>query len=168
MRLFIRLKEPKRVFKVDKRFSTRSIITDRTVEVSEIFGIGVDEEKVFDVYKGFTIDINRGDIIYITGDSGGGKSILLKELAEQMNEYEEFKDVMLDRSVEPIILRDFADRPLIDCVGRDTNEALNILSMAGLNEAFLFLRRYSELSDGQKYRFRVAWMMDQHLSLIHI
>jgi GNAT superfamily N-acetyltransferase len=40
----------------------------------------------------------------------------------------------------------------------------------GLNDAFLFVRRYSQLSDGQKYRFRIAklvesrkqfWVMDE-------
>ncbi|MEM2211556.1 MAG: hypothetical protein QXK35_07140 [Nitrososphaerales archaeon] len=161
MRFLIRLKKSRREFKVDKSFTTRSIITKRTIEISEAFGLGIDEEKVFDVYKGFIIEINPGDVIYITGDSGGGKSTLLKELADQMSNCDEFKEVLIDKFIEPIIIKTLADKPIIDCVGKDTSEAINILSMAGLNDAFLFLRKYSELSDGQKYRFRIAWMMDQ-------
>jgi len=39
------------------------------------------------------------------------------------------------------------------------NEALRCLSIAGLNDAFLFVRRFRELSDGQKYRYRIAKML---------
>ncbi|NIR86396.1 hypothetical protein GWO13_02040 [Candidatus Bathyarchaeota archaeon] len=35
-----------------------------------------------------------------------------------------------------------------------------MLSRIGLNDAFLFVRRYSQLSDGQKYRFRIAKMIE--------
>jgi ABC-type ATPase with predicted acetyltransferase domain len=47
---------------------------------------------------------------------------------------------------------------------------LELLSKVGLNDAFLFLRTYSQLSDGQKYRYRIAkliesgkqwWLMDE-------
>lgn len=161
MKFLIRFKKSRREFKVDKSFKTKSIITKRTIEISEAFGIGIDEEKVFDVYKGFTIDINPGDVVYIAGDSGGGKSTLLKDLADQMGNCDEFKEVLIDKFIEPIIIKTLDDKPIIDCVGKDTSEAMNILSMAGLNDAFLFLRKYSELSDGQKYRFRIAWMMNQ-------
>jgi len=41
-------KVPKREFKVNKSFKTKSEITKRTTEISEAFGIGVDEEKEFD------------------------------------------------------------------------------------------------------------------------
>jgi GNAT superfamily N-acetyltransferase len=49
-------------------------------------------------------------------------------------------------------------------------EGLELLSRVGLNDAFLFLRTYNQLSDGQKYRYRIAkliesgkqwWLMDE-------
>jgi ATPase subunit of ABC transporter with duplicated ATPase domains len=49
---------------------------------------------------------------------------------------------------------------LIEGVGKDVGEAISILSMTGLNEAFLMLRKFKELSDGQKYRYRLARMID--------
>jgi GNAT superfamily N-acetyltransferase len=61
-------------------------------------------------------------------------------------------------------------KPLIDCVGKTVEEGLELLSRVGLNDAFLFVRRYSQLSDGQKYRYRIAklvesekqfWVMDE-------
>lgn len=49
-----------------------------------------------------------------------------------------------------------ADRALVDCLDRPLDETLRLLSIAGLNDAFLFLRRPGELSDGQRYRLRLA------------
>jgi len=39
-------------------------------------------------------------------------------------------------------------------------EGLELLSRVGLNDAFLFVRRYNELSEGQKYRYRLAKLME--------
>jgi len=67
------------------------------------------------------------------------------------------------------------DRPLIDTVGKTLEEGLELLSRVGLNDAFLFVRRYSQLSDGQKYRYRIAktiesgkqyWIMDEFCSTL--
>lgn len=60
--------------------------------------------------------------------------------------------------------------PLIETVGETVEEGLELLSRVGLNDAFLFLRSYEQLSDGQKYRYRIAklleskrqwWVMDE-------
>ncbi|MCP8322399.1 MAG: hypothetical protein H3Z52_15895, partial [archaeon] len=90
-----------------------------------------------------------------TGESGSGKSVLLKELANKISGIDEFGGVIRDSDLETD-----KDEILIEGVGKDTKDALNILSMAGLNEAFLFLRRYKELSDGQRYRYKIAKMLD--------
>ena len=39
-------------------------------------------------------------------------------------------------------------------------EGLELLSRVGLNDAFLFLRTYNQLSDGQRYRYRIAKLME--------
>jgi ABC-type ATPase with predicted acetyltransferase domain len=149
------VKQPKKLFKVDKSFKTRSKITKRTVLVSQAYGIGVDEEKVFPVFRDFEIDINPNDVVYITGDSGSGKSTLLKMLSEKILESRQFGGV-----IDANGIRIDENEILVEGVGKSTKEALTILSMAGLNEAFLFLRRYKELSDGQKYRYKIAKMID--------
>jgi len=144
----------KKIFRVDKSFRTKSIITDRTVAVAEAFGIGIDERK-FDVFKNFIININKGDIVYITGESGSGKSVLLRELSMLIRKNEEeFGRLIADNE-----LRIDDDEVLVHGVGNNVEEALYYLSMAGLNDAFLFLRRYKELSDGQKYRYKIAKML---------
>jgi energy-coupling factor transporter ATP-binding protein EcfA2 len=52
------------------------------------------------------------------------------------------------------------DKPLIETVGKSLEEALELLSKVGLNDAFLFLRSYKQLSDGQKYRYKIAKMIE--------
>lgn len=145
----------RRLFRVDKSFRTAVRPTKRVLAVAEAFGIGVDEEQVFTVFQDFQLDINPGQIVLVLGESGGGKSLLLRAIAGEMGGIEEFRPV-LDASR----IRVRRGAPIIETLGRDVSEAMERLSMAGLNEAYLFLRRYDELSDGQKYRYRIARLLD--------
>ncbi len=54
----------------------------------------------------------------------------------------------------------FPNKPIVETVGATLNEALELLSRVGLNDAFLFLRTYEQLSDGQKYRYKIAKMIE--------
>jgi ABC-type transport system involved in cytochrome c biogenesis ATPase subunit/GNAT superfamily N-acetyltransferase len=147
-------------YRIDIRFEATTEVTPRTVEVAEAFGLGVDTTQQFTIYENLSLEINKGDIVYITGDSGSGKSVLLRWLTDALGE-------------EAVYLEDLevdVDQPLIDTVGKTTREGLELLSRVGLNDAFIFLRKYSELSDGQRYRYRLAkvietgrpfWVMDE-------
>ena len=42
------------------------------------------------------------------------------------------------------------------------NDGLSLLNIAGLNDAYLFVRKPYELSDGQRYRFRIAKMVESN------
>lgn len=162
----------RQTFKVDKEFKTKARITKRTVAIGQAFGIGIDEERRFLIYKNFEVEINRGNIVYITGDSGSGKSTLLREICSQISnsKEEEFREAKVAENIQ---ISD--SEVIIEGVGHDMNEAISILSMAGLNEAFLMLRKFGELSDGQKYRYRIAkmigsgadiWALDEFGSLL--
>jgi ABC-type transport system involved in cytochrome c biogenesis ATPase subunit len=131
-------------------FSTKAEITERTMAVCEAFGLGVDEAKHFVFYENFSLNFRRGNVIYLTGDSGGGKTLLLKA----------FKDFFSEEAVALSDLEIDPEETLVEGVGRDVKEAIEILSLCGLNDAFLFLRKYKELSDGQKYRYRLAKLID--------
>jgi ABC-type lipoprotein export system ATPase subunit/GNAT superfamily N-acetyltransferase len=100
------------------------------------------------------LKIGPQDIVYIAGDSGSGKSVLLKALE---------KDIRQDMELSHINIADIKpeqNKPLIETVGKTLEEALEILSRVGLNDAFLFLRTYEQLSDGQKYRYKIAKMIE--------
>ena len=132
-------------------FSTMAEVTDRTLAVCEAFGLGIDESRHFVVFDDFSLDFNRGDLICITGDSGGGKSLLLNAFKSYFGE----EAICLDElEVDP-------EEILVEGVGNDVTEAIRILSFCGLNDAFLFLRKYKELSEGQKYRYKLAKLMDR-------
>jgi ABC-type ATPase with predicted acetyltransferase domain len=132
-------------------FSTKAEVTERTLAVCEAFGLGVDEAKRFVVFDDFSLDFRRGDLIYVTGDSGGGKSLLLRAFKNYFgNEAVELGDLQID-----------PEETLIEGVGKDVREAIEILSLCGLNDAFLFLRKFEELSDGQKYRYKLAKLVDR-------
>ncbi|NWG09884.1 MAG: ATP-binding cassette domain-containing protein [Nitrososphaerales archaeon] len=147
-------REPRKIFRVNKSFQTKSIITDRTMAVAEAFGIGLDTRR-FPVFKNFAVDINPRDLVYITGESGSGKSVLSRELVKQIKVYKDvFGEAITDKD-----LKIDPHEVLVHGAGPSTEEALRNLSMAGLNEAFLFLRRYRELSDGQKYRYKISKML---------
>jgi ABC-type lipoprotein export system ATPase subunit len=128
--------------------------TERVVGVAEGFGLGLDQWQKFVIYDNVELKIGPQNIVYITGDSGSGKSALLKALE---------KDIRQDMELSCINIADIkpaTDKPLIETVGKTLEEALELLSKVGLNDAFLFLRSYAQLSDGQKYRYKIAKMIE--------
>lgn len=152
---------------IDKRFQTRVERSDRVLAIAEAFGIGL-ADKEFVIFDNLTLKVEQGDVVYITGQSGSGKSLLLKELEKQMRAEGKFvvnlDEIVLDNS-----------KPLIDQIGKDVNDSLRILSSAGLNDAYLFVRKPNELSDGQRYRFRLAkaietgadvWVADEFMAVL--
>jgi len=139
-------------YTLDKKFHSHVDRTDRVLEIAEAFGLGLDD-KTFVVFDNQPIDVEQGDVVYITGQSGSGKSLALRELKAQMTasglQVADVDEVPLDSS-----------KPLIDQIGATTAEALTYLSIAGLNDAYLFVRKPQELSDGQRYRFRLAKIIE--------
>ncbi|MPQ56291.1 ATP-binding protein [Duganella sp. FT27W] len=154
------------IFTVDKRFQTAVTRTDRVLEIAEAFGLGLDD-KEFVVFDNQPIEIEQGDVVYVTGQSGAGKSTVLRELSALMTGAGMH---VADLDAVPLL-----DVPLIDQIGATTAAALNLLSVAGLNDAYLFVRKPAELSDGQRYRFRLAkliesgakvWVADEFLAVL--
>jgi ABC-type ATPase with predicted acetyltransferase domain len=146
-------------FSFNISYETHTKITPRSLVVAEAFGLGIDEAQKFKVLDA-ELKIGPKDVVYITGDSGSGKSVLLRAIRADLGE--EAID-LTEVEVDP-------DKPLIETVGATVEQGLELLSKVGLNDAFLFLRTYSQLSDGQKYRYRIAkliesgkqwWLMDE-------
>ncbi len=163
---FFRIKQFRRVYdKAEGKFTfnisyeTHTKPTPRSLVVAEAFGLGIDEAQKFKVLDA-ELKIGPRDIVYITGDSGSGKSVLLRAIrADLGDEAVDLSEVTVD-----------PEKPLIETVGATVEEGLELLSRVGLNDAFLFLRTYNQLSDGQKYRYRIAtliesgqqwWLMDE-------
>ncbi|MZP28702.1 ABC transporter ATP-binding protein [Heliobacterium undosum] len=127
----------------------QSAVTPRTLAISEAFGLSLDEDQTYTVFNRFDIQIGSGDIMYITGDSGSGKSLLLRELQSRLPKAISTDDIEIPDDV-----------PIIDGVGQDLEQAMYLLSLVGLNDAFILLRKFHELSEGQKYRFMLAKLLE--------
>ena len=128
-------------FSFNISYETHTELTDRALVVAESFGLGVDEAQKFKVLDA-ELKIGPKDIVYVTGDSGSGKSVLLRAIRQDLG----------DEAIDLSEVQIEADKPLIETVGATVEEGLELLSRVGLNDAFLFLRTYNKLSDGQKYR----------------
>lgn len=138
-------------FTVTRKFSSSVERTTRVLEVAESFGLGL-SDKEFVVYDNLELTVHQGDVVYITGQSGSGKSLLLKDVTEQMR----------SRGLVVVDLNgiDLEEKPVIELVGRNTAEAAELLSLAGISDAWIYIRKPSELSDGQRYRLKLAKIME--------
>jgi len=135
------------IYNVSKSFNWQGTITDKVASVCRMFGLTVDRLTERRFKHSCQLEINVGDIVYLTGPSGAGKSVLLKELEKSVSASDR---VNLARIKLP------SDKTLIDCIEGDLLGSLKMLSVAGLNDCFCILNQPRNLSEGQKYRFRLA------------
>lgn len=156
-------------YTLNRQFDTNVKRTSRVVDVAEMFGLGLDD-KTFTVLSNLELEIKQGDIVYITGQSGSGKSTILHELKNEMTKaglkVSDFGDLKI------------TDEPIVDQVypkEKSLSKPLELFALVGLSDANLFLRSPKELSDGQRYRFMLAklietgaqvWMADEFLALL--
>ncbi len=113
-----------------------------SAEVADLFGISGNESPHV-VASDLELSIQPGDLVLFTGPSGSGKSSILREAGRQLG--------ALD-----VAAVELPDRPLIDCLVGPIEKRLAQLAACGLSEARLLLRTPGELSDGQRWRFRLA------------
>ncbi len=143
---------------LERSVKTRVEPSPCVLRVAAMFGLGVDEQREAVIVPRVSVDIEAGQIVFVTGPSGGGKSVILRLIEGGLEGQEGVRVVRFDG------LAALGRRPLVDSlaelVGDEGLEgALRVLSLAGLSDAFVMLRRPSELSDGQRYRLRLAQAM---------
>ncbi len=151
-------------------FPTDTEPTERTLLVNQCFGLGLNVQMKFTVYENVEIDLRPTDVVYVCGDSGSGKSLLIHTLGQKISQTPFFGKIADLNTISP--------RPsdiLIEGAGSTFESSLENLCLAGLSDAFLMIRRVSELSDGQVYRYKLAllinsdarvWIADEFCSIL--
>ncbi len=92
-----------------------------------------------------------GEILFLSGASGSGKSSLLRLIVRRARRN--------SRVVNLRTLR-LADAPVVDLFEGPLEHAYRRLSRVGLAEVWTWLRRPCELSEGQRWRLRLALALD--------
>lgn len=110
------------------------------------FGLSIvgDAGQWCTMFDNLCITTTPGHLTAIVGPSGCGKSTLLGVLTRLCP-----NAIRLDHLKLP------ATR-LVDGLSLPIDDAIRVLARAGLSDAPLMLRRPRELSDGQRYRYRLA------------
>jgi hypothetical protein len=121
----------------------------RVLQVAAMFGLGVDEERLEQVVPPVQLTLRPGQVVFVHGPSGSGKSTLLR-LIRAAAARESHLHVIDEHETEA------PATPLLEQVGATLEDATKLLALAGLGDAFVMLRSPAELSDGQRYRWRLA------------
>lgn len=120
--------------------------TVRTSRVMDDFGINFEQGRHV-IADDLDFDLQPGNVVAFTGASGSGKSSLLRTVVNEL------RDSATVIDLDDVVL---GDRPLVDALPGSVESAMRLLSQCGLGEAHLMLRTPAELSQGQRYRFRLA------------
>lgn len=134
-------------YNISRSFTWQGAITDKVASVCRMFGLTIDRLTERRLTHECRLEIEAGDIVYLTGPSGAGKSVLLGELE---------KSILVSDRINLTDIKLPGDKTLIDCMDGSLLDGLQFLSTAGLNDCFCILNQPSNLSAGQKYRFRLA------------
>lgn len=121
-------------------------MTPRKRDVCLMFGIPPCPTAAT-IVDGLTVSLRPGSITYITGPSGSGKSSTLRRIAEETADA-----IIVGQGRFP------RDRAIVDAVAprRPLRSAMEILCACGLSEPAAWIRRFDELSEGEKMRAALA------------
>lgn len=123
----------------------------RSCEAASRFGLLLDEHARCEHRGAVRIDAAPGTVTLFSGPSGAGKSTLLRAAG----------DALRARGVRVLSLDDvrLRESPAVDLFPGSLDAALRALARVGLGQAGCFLRRPRELSEGQRWRLRLAAAM---------
>jgi len=137
--------------------------TNRTQAIQNAFGISPRDIDL-PVINDFSIQINPGEIVLIVGSSGSGKTTLLNYFAGLLTKN---KNIIINgncsfpSNYNPGIFKDIrSQKPLIEYFSKaDIEHVLQLMGNVGLSDAYVFVKRFEELSNGQKYRAQMAKLL---------
>ena len=157
-----RMSDPIRLEEVRVSYLSRVRRTKLTHAVQHAFGLAPDEIRS-DVVRGITLEIAPREVVLVVGPSGSGKTSLLRAMRDRKptGEIEFSGRIYFPKNARLGWFRPIRSRrPMIEVISpRSFQKGLLLLGMAGLSEAYLYLKRFDELSAGQQYRAMLAQLI---------
>lgn len=150
-------------------FSTAVRLTRKTQAIQQAFGLSLNQLECT-VLKNFSLQVPPASIVLLYGASGSGKTILLDLIARRGRPRRTMSvsgTIAVPEGARIGVFKPIAStRPLIEVFGgRDVYKAIHVLNTAGLSEAYLYLKRFGDLSRGQQYRALIAKMVESDANL---
>lgn len=134
-------------YHIHKSFERHTKLTEKSTSVMRMFGLTKSRLSRIAFECKCTIEIEPGDIIYITGPSGTGKTVILNELKKMMKN---------ESSIDLATIKIPKEKPVVDCIDAGLTETLKYFCTAGLGDCPSLLNTPGNLSEGQQWRFRLA------------
>ncbi len=122
-------------------------LSHRVCDLCRQFGI-VPRPQTTVLVRNLVIPLRPGRILLITGPSGSGKSATLRCIAARLGNRATWLGRQRPQNRSAIVDQVAPGSPLA--------EAISILTACGLGEPRLWLRRYADLSDGERFRVELA------------
>lgn len=162
-------KHSKRTIKVTScgyKLESKLLRTRATRKIQEAFGIN-NEMMRTSLFSNLSFEAAPGRIVLLCGPSGAGKSTLLRVLSKALSgrpfRPDEFQgQIEIPAGVKVAVLKELSNRkPLISALGCNGSieDALYALNLSGLAEAHLYVKRFQDLSNGQRYRAMMAHLI---------
>jgi ABC-type ATPase with predicted acetyltransferase domain len=141
---------------LDIAWSAATAVTPspRVLQVASMFGLGLDENRTEAVVPPMAVPVAPGNLVFVTGPSGSGKSSILRCLADAARTRTDLV-ALAESDLDPPP----DDVPIVEQLGPTLADAARILAAAGLADAFTMLRSARQLSEGQRLRWRLARLM---------
>lgn len=154
-----KLSGPIELENIDVSFNTQIRRTHKAQAIQNAFGISPSDIKS-PIIKGLNLTIKPGEIVLVIGSSGAGKTTLLNLLSESLNgtSVEVKGKCRFPNNYTPGVFSEIrSKKALIEYFAKEKLDySIQLLGSVGLSDAFVFVKRYDELSNGQKYRTQLA------------
>lgn len=135
-----------------------------TAAVEHAFGISPDAIE-HPLIRNLSFTLEPGKVAMIVGPSGSGKTTLLRHLYDAAQK--KSPRIKVPRECRAGAFEKIrSKRPLIDAINADdARAALPLLGLVALSDAFVYLKRFDELSAGQQYRAMLAKLLSASCNL---
>lgn len=166
-----RISSPIRLRDFTVSFHSQVRRTRQSHAVQQAFGISPDSIDT-PVIRGLTVDVKPAQIVLVVGPSGSGKTTLMEHLARPKSSDTTNPGIGLPDNYRPGVFQPVnSKKALIEILAdKSVDQALSLMGLVGLSDAYIYLKRFDELSKGQQFRAMLArlivsntnvWLIDE-------